>query len=170
MKKSPRSSATGQSERDKRTAFALLLYTVQRASAVKGMSWQDIEIAAIRVVQGKTGAKLWIPLHAGLDRILEAWPKTGVVMLTASFRKPFTSKGFVTYKVNGILLRGATSLQNQHLRAYPLLMESKAGSKFLFCRASYRKTASHFSGSTLVWRLAIAYHLCCRPREGNCET
>jgi len=22
----------------------------------------------------------------------------------------------------------------------------------------------------LVWRLAIAYHLCCRPREGNCET
>jgi hypothetical protein len=29
-------------------------------------------------------------------------------------------------------------------------MESKAGSKFLFCRASFRKTASHFSGRTLV--------------------
>ena len=36
------------------------------------------------------------------------------------------------------------------LRAYPLLMESKAGSKFLFCRASYRKTAAHFSGRTLT--------------------
>jgi len=31
-------------------------------------------------------------------------------------------------------------------------MESKAGSKFLFYRASYRKTASHFSGSTLTIR------------------
>ncbi len=29
-------------------------------------------------------------------------------------------------------------------------MESKAGSKFLFCRASFRKTASHFSGHTLA--------------------
>ncbi len=35
-------------------------------------------------------------------------------------------------------------------RAYPLLMESKAGSGFLSFRASFRKTASHFSGSTLV--------------------
>ena len=34
-------------------------------------------------------------------------------------------------------------------RAYPLLMESKARSSSLFYRASYRKTASHFSGRTL---------------------
>ena len=32
----------------------------------------------------------------------------------------------------------------------PLLMESKAGSKFLFYRASYRKTASRFSGRILA--------------------
>ena len=41
------------------------------------------------------------------------------------------------------------TLVRQAARAYPLLMESKAGSKFLFYRASYRKTASHFSGRTL---------------------
>ena len=35
-------------------------------------------------------------------------------------------------------------------RADPLLMESKARSTSLFYRASYRKTASHFSGRTLV--------------------
>ena len=35
-------------------------------------------------------------------------------------------------------------------RAYPLLMESKAGSKFLFFVRFYRKTASHFSGRTLA--------------------
>jgi hypothetical protein len=34
-------------------------------------------------------------------------------------------------------------------RAYPLLMESKARSSSLFYRASYRKTASRFSGRTL---------------------
>ncbi|MGB9164659.1 MAG: hypothetical protein WCC41_09450, partial [Rhodomicrobium sp.] len=34
-------------------------------------------------------------------------------------------------------------------KAYPLLMESKARSGSLFYGASYRKTASHFSGRTL---------------------
>jgi hypothetical protein len=36
-------------------------------------------------------------------------------------------------------------------------MESKAGSKFLFCRASYRKTASHFSGRTLAVSLRFGH-------------
>jgi integrase len=85
-----------------RTAFALLLYTGQRASDVKSMLWQDVENSAIRVVQGKTGAKLRIPLHPELARILDAWPKTNLVMLTTSFRKPFTSKGFSNYMADRI--------------------------------------------------------------------
>jgi enterobacteria phage integrase len=80
-----------------RMAFALLLYTGQRASDVKSMLWQDVENAAIRVVQGKTGAKLSLPLHPELARILEAWPKTNVVMLTTSFGKPFSPKGFSNF-------------------------------------------------------------------------
>ena len=70
------------------------------------MSWQDVENAAIRVVQGKTGAKLWSPLHPELARILDAWPKTNLVMLTTSFRKPFTSKGFGKYMADRIGLAG----------------------------------------------------------------
>ena len=89
-----------------RTAFALLLYTGQRASDVKAMSWQDVENAAIRVVQGKTGAKLWIPLHPELARALDAWPKANLAMLTTSFGKPFTSKGFSNYMANRIALAG----------------------------------------------------------------
>jgi integrase len=85
-----------------RTAFALLLYSGQRASDVKAMSWQDVENSAIRVVQGKTGAKLWIPLHPDLARILEAWPKTNVVMLTTNYGKPFTSKGFSNFMADKI--------------------------------------------------------------------
>jgi integrase len=85
-----------------RTAFALLLYTGQRASDVKAMSWQDVESAAIRVVQGKTGTKLRIPLHPNLKRILDAWPKAHVMMLTTSFGKPFTPKGFSNFMADKI--------------------------------------------------------------------
>ena len=85
-----------------RTAFALLLYTGQRCSDVKSMSWQDVENSAIRIVQGKTGAKLWIPLHPELARILEVWPKTNLVMLTTRFCKPFTSHGFSAYMADRI--------------------------------------------------------------------
>ena len=85
-----------------RTAFALLVYSGQRASDVKAMSWQDVENSAIRVVQGKTGAKLWIPMHPDLSRILAAWPRTNLVMLTTSFGKPFTSKGFSNFMADRI--------------------------------------------------------------------
>jgi len=59
-------------------------------------------MGAIRVVQGKTGAKLWIPLHPELARILEAWPKTNLMMLTSSFGKPFTPDGFSHYMAKRI--------------------------------------------------------------------
>ena len=89
-----------------RTAFALLLYTGQRASDVKAMSWQDVENASIRVVQGKTGTKLSVPLHPELARILEGWPKTNLAMLTTSFDKPFTPKGFSNFMAARIAAAG----------------------------------------------------------------
>ena len=46
-----------------RIAFAFLLYTGQRRSDVVRMSWRDVEDDVIRVVQQKTGAKVWIPIH-----------------------------------------------------------------------------------------------------------
>lgn len=85
-----------------RTAFALLLFTGQRAADVARMSWGDVEGTAIRVVQGKTGAKLSVPLHPNLAVALERWPKAHVVILTTSFGKPFTSKGFSNYMADRI--------------------------------------------------------------------
>ena len=49
-----------------RTAFALLLYSGQGLADVARMSWRDCEGGGIHVVQGKTQAKLWIPLHPQL--------------------------------------------------------------------------------------------------------
>jgi integrase len=85
-----------------RTAFALLLFTGQRASDVKSMSWADLDGAAIQVVQGKTGEKLWVPLHESLAEVLAAWPKVHVMMLTTGYGKPFTAKGFSNFMADRI--------------------------------------------------------------------
>jgi hypothetical protein len=51
------------------------------------------------------------------------------------------------------------SPRSSGLRAYPLLMESKAGSNLLFCRASCRKNAHTFSGRTLALEQVIGGQL-----------
>jgi enterobacteria phage integrase len=66
------------------------------------MSWQEVESSAIRVVQGKTGAKLSIPLHPELSLILDQWAKSDVVILTTAFGKAFTEKGFSNFMADKI--------------------------------------------------------------------
>ena len=74
-----------------RTAFALLLCTGQRRSDVVRMAWDDVDGGSIRVVQGKTGIKLSVPLHPDLQAALASWPKRGERILVTSFGNPFTS-------------------------------------------------------------------------------
>jgi integrase len=80
-----------------RTAFALLLFTGQRLSDVRSMTWRDLIEGGIQVVQGKTGTKLWIPVHTELAAALEAWPRQHVAILTTTYGEPFTSKGFANW-------------------------------------------------------------------------
>jgi integrase len=89
-----------------RTAFALLLYSGQRLADVARMSWRDCEGGGIHVVQGKTQAKLWIPLHPQLAAILELWPQIHVALLTTNFGKPFTTKGFGNWMADKIAMAG----------------------------------------------------------------
>ena len=87
--------------------FVRAIYTGQRVSDVAAMCWSDVENTAIRVVQGKTGTKLWIPLHPELNRVLEAWKKTNIVIVTTSYGKRFTSKGlsnFVADKIGRVIV------------------------------------------------------------------
>ena len=85
-----------------RTAFALLLFTGQRASDVKNMGWADVVDQMIHVVQGKTGVKLWIPMHPELQAALNAWGGGGKLMLTTSFGKEFSDKGFSNFMAERI--------------------------------------------------------------------
>jgi len=77
-----------------RLAFALLLYTGQRGSDVYRMSWTDIVADTIRVAQRKTAAKLCIPIHDALHRLLAIANNHDQTILATAYGKPFTVKGF----------------------------------------------------------------------------
>jgi pimeloyl-ACP methyl ester carboxylesterase len=77
-----------------RLAFALLLYTGQRGSDVHRMMWTDLVGDAIRVAQQKTAAKLSIPIHASLSRLLEFAVRNHATILATAYGKPFSVKGF----------------------------------------------------------------------------
>lgn len=51
------------------------------AERCAALSWLDIADGLIRIVQQKTGAKLWIPIHAQLRAVLAAQPKEHVSIL-----------------------------------------------------------------------------------------
>ena len=77
-----------------RLAFALLLYTGQRGSDVHRMSWTDIVGDTIRVAQRKTAAKLSIPIHDALQRLLAIATNHDQTILATAYGKPFSVKGF----------------------------------------------------------------------------
>lgn len=80
-----------------RLAFALLLYTAQRRADVVTMGRQHIRGGSIQVKQQKTGTRLLIPIHAGLQRALDAAPVENMTFLVTSFGKPFTPAGFTNW-------------------------------------------------------------------------
>jgi len=89
-----------------RLAFALLLYTGQRASDVTKMAWSDVSDDGIWVVQRKTKAKLLVPLHPELRSILAITPKTDSTILQTSFSKPFSTDGFSNFMADKISTAG----------------------------------------------------------------
>lgn len=66
-----------------RLAYALLLHTAQRVGDVARMTRADISDGMIYVVQEKTGAKVWIPIHPDLLRAMKASTVQGLTYLIA---------------------------------------------------------------------------------------
>ncbi len=87
-----------------RLALALHLFTGQRVSDVATMMWSDVADHRICVVQQKTGAKLWIPLHPALARELSLAERTGPALLMTAHGKgkPFTQKGLSNWMADRI--------------------------------------------------------------------
>lgn len=64
-----------------RLAYALLLYTGQRVGDVAKMTRGDIADGLIHVVQQKTGAELWVPIHPELLRAMKSLPAKGLTLV-----------------------------------------------------------------------------------------
>ena len=71
-----------------RLAFALLLYTGQRAGDVVKMRRSELSDGLIRVIQEKTGAELSIPLHPALTAAIKAAPAKGVTLIGDANGRP----------------------------------------------------------------------------------
>jgi integrase len=71
-----------------RLAFALLLYTGQRAGDIVNMRRSDLSGGMIRVVQQKTGIELSIPLHPALIAAIKATPAKGVTLVGDANGRP----------------------------------------------------------------------------------
>jgi integrase len=85
-----------------RCAFALLLYTGQRASDVARMSSVDLAEGGIWVVQQKTKAKLLVPVHPELRQALDACELSDGNILKTGFGAAFSGKGFSNFMADRI--------------------------------------------------------------------
>jgi integrase len=82
-----------------RLALALLLYTGQRRGDVVRMGRQHVRNGAIEVVQGKTAARLAIPIHPALREALDTYPSDHLTFLTTQAGAPFSAPGFSNWFV-----------------------------------------------------------------------
>jgi len=103
-----------------RLAFALALFTAQRVGDVARMGWQHVKGDRIMVTQQKTGARLAIPIHPELARILESVPRS-LTFLTTDHGATFSAEGLSNWfakqcRAAGLLRRTAHGLRKAACR------------------------------------------------------
>jgi integrase len=95
-----------------RLAMALLLYTGQRRGDVIHMGRQHIAKGAINLVQHKTKARLTIPVHPELAKVIDGTDAGNLTFLCTPKGQPFTAAGFGNWfreACNAADLRGCTA-------------------------------------------------------------
>ena len=94
----------------------LALWTGQRQGDLLRLPWSAYDGKTIRLRQGKTGARVVIPVGAPLKAALDAAPKRSTIMLTNSDGKPWTSDGFRASWRKACAAAGITELTFHDLR------------------------------------------------------
>ena len=74
-----------------RLAFAIALYTGQRAGDLIRLGRQHVRDGAIELRQEKTGTTFSVPLHPELKIIMDASPSTNLLFLVSEHGKPYAS-------------------------------------------------------------------------------
>lgn len=126
-----------------RLAFAIMLYTGQRRSDVHRMTWAATTEATVTLTQQKTGARLVIPLHSELRKILAASPREHVTILNTTLGRPFTVDGFSQF------MRDAIAGAGLPLECQPHGLRKAAGRRLAEAGCSAREIMSILGHKTL---------------------
>src|SRR6516162_9017697 len=74
--------------------LVLALWTGQRQGDLLRLPWSAYDGTHIRLRQGKTGARIVIPVGAPLKAALDITPRRSTLILTSTDNRPWTSDGF----------------------------------------------------------------------------
>jgi integrase len=92
-----------------RLAYALLLYTGQRVGDVAKMRRADLADGMVHVVQEKTGAELWVPIHPELDKAMKAYPARGLTLIGDAAGRPIKRHALSALMRSAIMSAGLPS-------------------------------------------------------------
>lgn len=80
-----------------KAAVVMALWTGQRKGDLLTAPWSDYDGSSIKVKQGKTGARVKIPIGGPLKTLLDSMPRISPVILTSmKHKRPWTKDGFNT--------------------------------------------------------------------------
>lgn len=110
-----------------RLALMLALWTGQRQGDLLALKWSDYDGERIRLVQGKTGVRVAIPVGSALRAVLDATPRRGGTILTTEAGTAWTEGGFRASWRTACRKAGITGLTFHDLRgsAVTRLAEAK---------------------------------------------
>jgi integrase len=94
----------------------LALWTGQRQGDLLRLPWSAYDGKHIRLRQGKTGARVVVPVGAPLKAALDSVPKVSPIVLINSNGKPWSSPGFRAAWARGCRAAGITGLTFHDLR------------------------------------------------------
>jgi integrase len=105
----------------------LALWTGQRQGELLRPPWSAYDGSHIRLKQGKTGARVSIPVGAPLKAALDAATKHGPLILTNSYRRPWTSHGFQASWSIAVKRAGIVGVTFHDLRGTAVTRLAKVG-------------------------------------------
>ena len=105
----------------------LALWTGQRQGDLLRLLWSAYDGSAFRLVQGKTGARVVVPVGAPLKARLDAAPRLSPVILLNSEGRPWTGDGFRSSWGKACRTAGITGLTFHDLRGTAVSRLALAG-------------------------------------------
>lgn len=105
----------------------LALWTGQRQGDLLRLPWSAYDGSTIRLMQGKTGARVVVPVGGPLKAMLDATERKSPVILLNSDRRPWTSDGFRTSWGKACKAAGITGLTFHDLRGTAVSRLALAG-------------------------------------------